>query len=279
MSGAELSVIDAAIQEHAPSHLFALFSGGHDSLASTHLVSQHPAFRGVVHVNTGIGIEETREFVRDTCRRQGWPLLEYHPPEGLYERRCLRFGLPGGPVQHTATYHLLKGDQIKRAVREHKTHRLDRIALVTGVRKQESARRLRLHPVPIRREGARVWVNPTLEWSALDVSRYVDAQGLQRNPVVDKLHRSGECLCGALADPKELGEIEFWYPEVGKRIRELEHACFKRGLPYRWGRDASVPIDPAQPMLPLCQSCETRWDESAMTRPLLALLLAHGEKT
>jgi len=255
-----LEIIDQAVAEHKPSHVFALFSGGHDSLVSTHIAAQHPSFRGAVHINTGIGIEETREFVRDTCKAQGWPLLEYRAKEGTYERRCMRYGMPGGPVHHEMVYHVLKSEQIGRLVRDHKTHRNDRIGLVTGVRKQESKRRMRLHPELISKEGVKVWMNPNLDASGLDVSRYVDDHGLKRNPVVDKLHRSGECLCGALADPKELDEIAFWYPEVGARIRALEFACFQRGLPYAWGRNPSVPFDLRQPMLPLCQSCTTRWE-------------------
>lgn len=255
-----LAILNQVVSEHKPAAMFALFSGGHDSLASTHVAAQHPAFTGVAHINTGIGIEETREFVRETCKAQGWPLLEYHAREGVYEERCLRYGMPGGPVQHEYVYHVLKSEQIKRLVRDYKRGRNDRIMLVTGVRQQESTRRMRLHPEPIRREGVKVWVNPNLAWSGLDVSRYVDAQGLKRNPVVDKLHRSGECLCGALADPKELDEIAFWYPAVARRIRDLEYECFKRKLPYRWGREFSVPFDPDQPMLELCQSCQTRWE-------------------
>ena len=38
-------VIDQAVAEHKPSHVFALFSGGHDSLTSTHIAAQHPSFR------------------------------------------------------------------------------------------------------------------------------------------------------------------------------------------------------------------------------------------
>lgn len=257
-----LEVIDQAVDEHKPSHVFALFSGGHDSLCSTHIAAQHPSFRGAVHINTGIGIEETREFVRDTCKAQGWPLLEYRAGDGVYEARCMRYGMPGGP-QHEYVYHILKSQQIQRLIRDHKTHRYDRIGLVTGVRKQESSRRMRLHPHLVKQEGVKVWVHPNLDASGLDVSRYVDAAGLKRNPVVDKLHRSGECLCGALARPEELDEIAFWYPEVAARIRSIEHECFKRGLPHRWGSAKSQPISDAQPMLPLCQSCTTRWETTA----------------
>lgn len=257
----ELDVITQAVEAHRPSHVFALFSGGHDSLCSTHVAAQHPRFSAVVHINTGIGIEETREFVRETCRTQGWPLLEYRAPEGTYEKRCLRYGMPGGP-QHEYVYHVLKSEQIQRLIREHKQHRHDRIVLVTGVRRQESARRMQLHTTPIRAEGVKVWVNPNLEWTGLDVSRYVDSQGLRRNPVVDKLHRSGECLCGAMARPEELDEIAFWYPEVAQRLRNLEHECFKRRLPYSWGSKRSPSFnEEVQPMLPLCASCQTRWEE------------------
>lgn len=256
----ELGIIDQAIAEHNPSHIFALFSGGHDSLAVTKIASQHPRFSGVVHCNTGIGIEETREFVRDTCREQGWPFMELLAPEGLYESECLAHGMPGGPRQHGIIYQKLKDDQLRRLVREHKRFRGDRVGLVTGIRLGESERRMRVHPEPIRREYAQLWINPILAWSALDVSRFIDAHGLRRNPVVDKLHRSGECLCGALARPQEIEEIAFWYPDVARRIRALERQCHELGLPSRWGSTKATRVDPRQAWLPLCQSCETRWD-------------------
>lgn len=255
-----LEVIDAAVAEHKPVAVFAMFSGGHDSVCSTHLAAQHPSFAGVLHINTGIGITATREYVRETCRAMGWPLTERRAPDGLYEQRCLEFGMPGGPQQHGIMYQLLKDDQIRAHVREHQHRRGDRIGLVTGARQHESERRMRIHPEPIRRERAQLWINPILEWSALDVNRYMEEHGIPRNPVVDKLHRSGECLCGALARPEELEEVGFWYPEVAKRLKNLEHACFKLELPYRWGSKPSTAIEPLQPMLPLCRDCPTRWE-------------------
>jgi 3'-phosphoadenosine 5'-phosphosulfate sulfotransferase (PAPS reductase)/FAD synthetase len=254
-----LAVIDAAVAEHDPAAVFALFSGGHDSVTSTHIAAQHPAFKAVVHVNTGIGIEQTREYVRQVCHDQGWPLLELKAPEGLYEQRCRDHGMPGGPIQHGIMYQLLKDDQIRQLVRDYKRFKGDRVGLVTGARSAESERRMRVHPEYIRRERAQLWINPILDWTAIDVGTYLHEHGIPRNPVVDKLHRSGECLCGALADPQELDWIGYWYPEVAAHIRSIEQDCFSRQLPYRWGTKASQPFESQQPMLPLCQDCPTRW--------------------
>jgi 3'-phosphoadenosine 5'-phosphosulfate sulfotransferase (PAPS reductase)/FAD synthetase len=73
-------IIEEAVKQFSPIRVYGLFSGGHDSLCATHLVSQTAHFDGAVHINTGIGIEETRQFVRDTCEQMGWPLDERHPP-------------------------------------------------------------------------------------------------------------------------------------------------------------------------------------------------------
>jgi 3'-phosphoadenosine 5'-phosphosulfate sulfotransferase (PAPS reductase)/FAD synthetase len=255
-----MDAIEQALVAYQPACLLALFSGGHDSVTSTHLAARHPAFRAAVHINTGIGIEQTREYVREVCRDQGWPLIEEYAPAGWYDANCLAVGMPGGPAQHGIMYQRLKDDQLRAVVRRFKRRRGDTVGLVTGIRKAESKRRMRVHAASVIRERAQLWVNPILDWSAHDVGDYMAAVGLPRNPVVDHLHRSGECLCGALADPEELDWIGYWYPDIAARIRRLEHECFLRQLPHRWGTRPSPPFEPAQPMLPLCSDCPTRWD-------------------
>ena len=53
-------IIHLAVAIHSPTHVFGLFSGGHDSLVACHVLSQsdHPTW-SVVHINTGIGVRET----------------------------------------------------------------------------------------------------------------------------------------------------------------------------------------------------------------------------
>ena len=150
MVKAALEVLDAACKEYDPSHVFALFSGGHDSLTATAVTSLHPRFTAAVHVDTGIGIAQTQDFVRETCIERGWPLLVYGPPETIesklgqplsYETMCLRWGFPG-PPQHKIMYTRLKERALDALVREHRDGNRP-VLLSTGIRTQESTRRMR----------------------------------------------------------------------------------------------------------------------------------------
>jgi 3'-phosphoadenosine 5'-phosphosulfate sulfotransferase (PAPS reductase)/FAD synthetase len=239
-----------AINRYRPVKVFALFSGGHDSLCSTHVAASHPEFSGVVHINTGIGIEATRQFVRDTCAHFRWPLLELHPPpyrvpgpkrkpgidyEGLpaYDAIVLHHGFPG-PAGHGLMYTRLKERCLRRLVREHKRHRRDNVLLVGGMRLAESRRRMGTAEV-MSREGCRAWCAPIINWTDEEKRWYMSANELPRNPVVNRLCMSGECLCGAFARPGEIVEVERVCPEAGRRIHALEARCRERGVPAVWG--------------------------------------------
>jgi 3'-phosphoadenosine 5'-phosphosulfate sulfotransferase (PAPS reductase)/FAD synthetase len=253
-------IIDDAVAEHSPSHLFALFSGGHDSLCSTAIAAEHPAFTAAVHINTGIGIGETREFVRETCSERGWPLIEMHPDAKTYRDLVIEKGMPEGPKSHSTCYFWLKQRQVRRLVAEHKRDWYDRILLITGIRKEESERRMTaVMSVPVyHRRGIEVWVNPILDWTKSQCHDFMEREELKRNPVVDLLHRSGECLCGALASRSELPDIEAWYPQAGKEIRSYEQLARDHGhLEDRWaGPRLTVSRDQMRFDLPLCSSCE-----------------------
>lgn len=264
------SKVHSAIEEHRPSHVFALFSGGHDSLCSTHVASTLPNFAGVIHCNTGIGIEETREFVRNTCARYGWKLIEEHPDFLTYEDLIhgrkpghddpYLPGFPGGARSHMRYYYYLKQRAIDRVVREYKQGPKDRIGLVSGIRADESVRRMMgTFAQPTFREGGKLWLNPILDWTEKDKNAYMREYDLPRNPVVDTLHRSGECLCGALTAKDEFREIELWYPEAAQRIEELEasvqaeHPDLKEGC--FWGRRGERENPDQLHFLPMCVSC------------------------
>jgi 3'-phosphoadenosine 5'-phosphosulfate sulfotransferase (PAPS reductase)/FAD synthetase len=252
------STLDDAIREYRPSHVFALFSGGHDSLCSTSVAAKHPAFTAAVHINTGVGIEATRQFVRDTCERESWPLIEMHPDAKTYRDLIVEKGMPGGPKAHSTMYYWLKQRQVRRLVREHKQGIHGRVMLVTGIRVAESERRMAaVMAQPVHRIGAQVWVNPILQWTKSDCHDHMEAEGLERNIVVDLIHRSGECLCGALAHHSEMKEIERWFPEEAEVLHGYEEIAFRNGHPENvWG--ARLPDKISRSQLPLCASCEAQ---------------------
>jgi 3'-phosphoadenosine 5'-phosphosulfate sulfotransferase (PAPS reductase)/FAD synthetase len=237
---------------------FALFSGGHDSLCSTAVAAKWPDFTAAVHINTGIGVPATREFVRETCKEHGWPLIEMHPDAKTYRDLVVEKGMPAGPKAHNTTYYWLKQRQVRRLVREHKKHPKDRIGLVTGIRRDESQRRMNsVMAVPEHRIGAQVWINPILDWTKADCHDFMEREGLGRNPVVDLLHRSGECLCGALAHQSEIKDIETWFPETAQEIHDYERLAYEHGhIEDVWARRLrSVNRQQMRFDHPLCVSC------------------------
>jgi 3'-phosphoadenosine 5'-phosphosulfate sulfotransferase (PAPS reductase)/FAD synthetase len=256
-----MNVLDLAGVNHKPCKFFALFSGGHDSLTAAAVAfawgEKRQAPVEAVHINTGTGVPETTEFVKQVCGERGWPLREYHPPRS-YESLVEEFGFPG-PAQHGFMYQRLKERCLRQLIRESKEHRRDRVMLITGVRSQESVRRMR-HVERVQLDGAKVWAAPIWDWSKLDCNRFIEKQGLPRNPVVDILHMSGECLCGSFAKPGEIKELERWYPAIADRIHALEGRIEAKGLRgYTWGQRPPK-VHRGQMKLadvgPLCQDCD-----------------------
>ncbi len=257
-------IIQQAVDRYNPSHVFGLFSGGHDSLCSTHIASQHPRFDGCIHINTGIGIEETREFVRDTCAKYGWSLKEYHPPES-FEDMVIEHGFPG-PGQHNTMYIRLKERALRQVMRDHGL-RSRKIMFITGVRRQESIRRMGTiqgaiteGPSP---SGRAIWVAPIIAWGATEKNSYIQANKLPRNPVVELLCMSGECLCGAFATPNELDMIRDYYPEAAQEIDRISEKVQRVGKHSIWGtRPPGSRNNPNQTDLPLCYSCPAKHERA-----------------
>lgn len=248
-------IIDQALDQEPASHVFALFSGGHDSLCSTHVTSLHPAFSGAVHINTTIGIEETRQFVRFTSDQYGWGLREYRPPVS-YREIVLKHGFPG-PGGHLFMYTRLKERCIDQLVREHKARWKDRVGLVTGVRLSESSRRMG-HVEPIQRKGAKLWIAPILYWTDADKASYMERYKLPRNRVVDTICMSGECLCGAFAHKEERFELRTYFPETEAVITALEQEAEAAGVHAKWG--TRPPNRRAKPTMGgmLCSDCNQK---------------------
>ena len=248
-----VGVIADAIQEHDPIKVYALVSGGNDSTVMAHLAAKFgPRLDALAHINTGIGVEETREYTRAFARWLDVSLIEKHSPVS-YEDLVMEYGFPG-PAAHAWMYRLLKERALRELRREAQNGKRRRVLFITGVRKSESKRRMG-HVQSVQREGNTVWVAPIKDFTHKDIWAYRDAYELPRNEVSEVLHMSGECLCGAFSSPGELDWISKFYPDVANQIKALEQRAHKAGVKScHWGPQDSSKIKGAVGML--CSGCE-----------------------
>lgn len=237
-----------------------LYSGGNDSTVLAHL------FRNMattaIHANTGTGIKETVQFVRDTCRGWGLNLMEEHPPVS-YRDLVIAHGFPG-PAHHYKMYQRLKERCLRQAKAKLIQRRYgERVIFLAGRRAAESQRRTmrakagELKPIEV--IDSTVWVSPLHNWTALDLNTYRNRfPECPRNPVADKIHQSGECTCGCFAGEHELDEIGFWFPEKKAEINALEAEVAAAGNApaerCKWGWGAGRDKSQAKSG-PLCSSC------------------------
>jgi 3'-phosphoadenosine 5'-phosphosulfate sulfotransferase (PAPS reductase)/FAD synthetase len=219
----------------------SLFSGGNDSTTVSHLMRDR--ITHLAHANTTVGIEQTRQFVRDTALAWGIPLLERSSPkpwEDSYAALVRERGFPG-PGQHYKMFQRLKEHALYAIGRELITSGRDqRVVFIAGRRREESLRRA---DVPeLERRDSVMWVSPMIAWTKLDLNTYRLMTGdVPRNQVADLLHMSGECLCGAFAQRGELEMIASWFgtdPGI-QLILQLEDELKDRedipAIRRRWG--------------------------------------------
>ena len=283
-----LETISEACETHKCKKVFALFSGGDDSLAALRVTVEHPNFCAAVHCNTGVGVEATREFVRETCRGMRIPLLEYKaventrgdgkPDPQVYEQMVLEYGFPGPTMfGHGKMYARLKERGLRRLGRE-QTGAKEKFILASGCRSEESVRRMgttkRISVDPDM--SRRIWVNHIHDWTKTDTLRFREQCGLRRNPVAEKICKSGECLCGGFGNEGELEELcmhDLTRP-LGQYLLDLEKRVLAAGFPWRWhegpprwwlesrrGQAFMFEMNQFPAPGPMCQGCEKRAEQ------------------
>ncbi len=250
--------------------IVTLFSGGNDSTVLAHVFRERATH--AAHANTGVGVEQTREYVRATCERWDLPLLERKAPreQDSYRAHVLQYGFPG-PGAHFKMFQRLKERALEQVRRELVTKPYqERVVFLAGRRRTESDRR---NNVPeMERQGSTVWISPLVNWTKPDMNTYRLLQGdVPVNIVSDLIHMSGECLCGAFAHYGERPEISEWYADAFDEIAELEELIKDREDIKPWARTWGWAGDPAvlaqsreKPKSGrLCQSCDTRYAEAS----------------
>lgn len=223
---------------YCPKVVVGLFSGGCDSLVSTHVAAKLCEKYGydfvVGFIDTTIGLPETFEFVRKVCERYGWK-FEILKSGYDYTELVKRWGFPGLNYRWCMVW-------LKLKALYNYTKKVRRPLFISGVRKDESRRRLRLADegkikVFMKDHGAG-FLNLILNWSEADVWDYIVNNDLPINPVSEKLHFSGDCFCGAFSSKGEIMKLKEYFPHMFERLCKIEEDVNKirrRREPLRWG--------------------------------------------
>lgn len=257
-------IVKRAIEQYNPVAIYVGFSGGNDSRAVTHWMMNNVEGCQPFHANTGIGIEATRKYVRQTCAAYGWTLNEIRALEDCgqsYDELCMSFGFPG-PDGHQMMYSRLKERCVRTLVKRAKEGhpRRAKVLIASGIRHDESLIRMGYAGREINTVGSQVWINPLYWWDKEKRDAYNMANGIPENPVTKQLGMSGECGCGAFAHPGELARWRAVDPSFGARIDNLQQRVLQCGFTWSWeGRPPKGGFDKDQLDIlhhPLCVGCE-----------------------
>jgi 3'-phosphoadenosine 5'-phosphosulfate sulfotransferase (PAPS reductase)/FAD synthetase len=202
---------------------FALFSGGNDSMASTHKAHEDNDIDYAVYLDTNSGLGENLEYVKRASESQGWDLAILSSPYTLEEfalgsedRQAL--GFPG-PEAHSWAYNMFKRRQLGYLA----TRVNARPTYYSGVRTHESNNRMSNVSGQQTEADRWTWERPIHNWRDERVEQYRDDHDLPENPVTQKIGRSGDCYCGAFAHrDTEMLELEAHYPDHAEWLQELE---------------------------------------------------------
>jgi 3'-phosphoadenosine 5'-phosphosulfate sulfotransferase (PAPS reductase)/FAD synthetase len=277
---AERVVVDVQ-REFRISHVIAAFSGGDDSIVSTHWAMERFDDACLMIGDTQIGLQATRDHQTRCVNEFGWDVERVSPvPEGppkgwaeewidgdtSFEEFVLNHGFPGH-AQHGRMYQRLK-QRAFRKIKKRIGHRPkgSRIMVVSGIRSDESAIRAgykrAFNEEP--KEGF-VWVNPFYHCTAADFEMYRQEFGLPRNPVKALVGISGECCCGAHATEGEREAYRVAEPGFADYLDELESRVMERfpwgwqNGPPRWWKDKKrgqgFLLPPEEVFMPACVGC------------------------
>jgi 3'-phosphoadenosine 5'-phosphosulfate sulfotransferase (PAPS reductase)/FAD synthetase len=262
MLGADPHTIIREAWEQHGQHILrrtAMVSGGNDSSTLAHWLAWHGYIDELLFLDTGIGIEDTRRFVHRFAKYLGLPLEVMHAPPGAYETMIVTItaGFPG-PAAHSFAYQRLKERPLNNYVARAKRREpwQSKVLLFSGIRRAESARRMKIAEKAIDPDGGKLWVAPFLDWTKADLDVWREHHDIPTNDVAALLHYSGECLCGANATPGELEFLQRFYPREAQKILGLQALADRLGIERsRWGeRYYEQPQDTG----PACADCQLR---------------------
>lgn len=228
-------IMDEAIKVYELDSLYVLFSGGKDSVCVADFIAKNypKQFKGVVFTNVGLGAQETRKFVIDYCKEKGWKLfLTWNVDE---KRRFFNIVMREGFAyqgNHRQWMGMVKFQTWYYFMRDYVKPLGESAAFISGVRKKESFRRNKISKFtkkPIDISADLIFIKPFLYKNGSQLWDYFIENKLKKTPVYEWLNRSGECYCGAFAEPWDLKLMETHDPLAYNTIKWMEKQIEIRG--------------------------------------------------
>ncbi len=210
-----------------------LFSGGKDSLVACHKAWKKGIMNEVLYCKTGVGLNE--EYVRGICDSFGWKLNIVEPAEHeTFDKFVERFSFPHQGM-HSAVMGFLKWHPMRKWHSIQKKSGRD-IVFLSGRRKKESARRLRMksNKERVTTEGMTFW-SYIFDMETVAVWDYLKENDLKRSNTYDTMHLSGDCLCGAFSSKGESDFLQIFHPELAAKFLALE-----KKFGGKWGNQISL---------------------------------------
>lgn len=232
------SIIEDAIAEHNPIQVVVLYSGGVDSWVLAHVAHEIMNRRDlqVYSIDTTMSADGWRDYVHFCAKSEGWEFELYENGRGYRQwvKYLKKMGFPYAEAGHNWAYRALKEraiDAKTKALKRGKS-RQSRVLYLTGIRRDESARRKR-NATTQRRDGSAVFCNPLIDWPNDLVAIYAVENGMPPNPFYETVGGSGDCQCN-WGNFITLDILETHSPELYKKVKVLNDQI---SVIHGWGWD------------------------------------------
>lgn len=279
--GEALDILNRAYEYWRPRWIFLLYSGGYDSVCSTHvgwhwaesIIATHGLTK-VISADTGVAADGWREYVERVASAERWTHEIWdNPNPDFYYDNSREYGFPfTKPMHGQIMFRNLKERTFDAVRAAHKNHPRDRCMLITGMRRAESTDRA--DTPEWLEDGAGLWVSPLVNWTEEDIYEYRIARGFEPNPFYETVGGSGDCECnwGQFTD---IETIERYSPKLGAKIRPVHEECLVK-FGYGYGergdneyligeRAGQMTLPGVEPIINLCAGCAKHYDSIEAT--------------
>lgn len=215
------------VKEYGIRSAACCFSGGQDSLVTTHLIMNELADlphveKHVVYADTGCMLPITEPFVKDVCKTFGWPLTIVR---GEFFTKAEKNGMPR--MKHRWCCHTCKIGPMQEFIKTLKPQRAE----ILGLRRDESQKRAKQPQILYKHRVPSWGYCPIIAWTLKDVKNYIKKHDLPMPPHY-KLGLKETCMCGVFSNPKQMLILKANFPEMFQQFVDLESRFRKGGAAF-----------------------------------------------